>query len=406
VVMPDALQAGWMAFALFLIVFAHVRPEARRRLILAGAGAATGVCHLVRANDVMLLPVGVWAVAACAGIWKSTALSAIVVDCGVFVSGWALVGVAEGLAYLWAAHDFLLRFHVVDRHYGTLASIARAGLNVDPRTIPFSLFAPLLWWTRGGWGELNQDQAYHALLFCWALAVPALGLILLGRSARGMERRAVAGCAIAAVWVLWPLLYHQFGSQSLTHFVPIHRLSRHLVVYAPGAILATVAGCFLIGQSLGNTSAGPARGLIASIGAVALMIHGYFNWQGEQIAYHAFHQIKGTYSRIRERLPAGVRTIVADPGDLCFLDFWMNPLGSEPVRMAAFASYSSCEQIQAGIVLTHSNAGWEGSGAPIIQETVRRLPCLIDPPATWHLVYDGYPERVFQVGSSERDARH
>ena len=48
-------------------------------------------------------------------------------------------------------------------------------------------------------------------------------------------------------------------------------------------------------------------------------------------------------------------------------------------------------------MLTHSNPGWEGTGAPVIQETVARLPCLVHPPADWRLVYDGYPERVYQI---------
>ena len=34
----------------------------------------------------------------------------------------------------------LHRFTVVNAHYGTSASIARAGLNINPLTLPFSIF--------------------------------------------------------------------------------------------------------------------------------------------------------------------------------------------------------------------------------------------------------------------------
>jgi len=405
VVMPDALQAGWLSVSLLLAVAAYVRPEPQRRVILAGAGIAMGVCHLIRANDVLLLPVGIAAVLACSTIWAGRRPAAAAADCAAYAAGWALVNVAEGAAYLRGAGDFFHRFHVVDRHYGTMESIARAGLNTDSLTIPLSLFPPIAWLLRGGWGGLNQDQAYHGLLFCWAVAFLAVGAIAFGVLRKRADRRARAGFAIAAAWLLWPLLYHQFGSQSLTHLVPMHRLSRHLVVYAPGAIFAIVAGSFLVGEAIRTAGSARVRQVALSMGVIALATHSWFGWKGEQIAFETFRRIKDTYVRIHEHIPDGARTIVADPGDLCFLDFWMNPLGSERVRMVPFAVYERCEQIQEGIILTHSNPGWQG-GAPIIVETVGRLPCLAQPPVTWRLVYQGYPERIYQVASREADARN
>jgi hypothetical protein len=217
---------------------------------------------------------------------------------------------------------------------------------------------------------------------------------------RRVGDRATAGFILAVVWLCWPLLYHQFGSQSATHFVPMHRLSRHLVVYAPGAMFAIVAGCFFIRErtSLGRNPT--ARKVLVLLGAFILLTHLYFNWRGEQIAFDAYQDIKGTYARIRSRLPPGVRTIVGDPGDLCFFDFWLNPLGTERVRVAAFANYSRCEELQGSVgtvVLTHSNQGWQGLAAPVIRETVERLPCLLNPPASWRLLYGGYPEKVYVI---------
>lgn len=405
VVMPDAMQAGWLSCSMFLAVYAFVHEGERARKILLAAGVAMGVCHLIRANDVALLPIGMVAVAACARIWRGRDAWTSAGDCAVFLTGWATVQIAEGLAYLWAADDFLLRFHVVTRHYGTVASIAQAGLNVDPHTIPFSLVPPLLWWRDGTWGQLNQDQAYHALLFCWAALLLAAGGVLLPIERKRVSRRALAGIVIALVWFLWPLAYHQFGSQSLTHFVPMHRLSRHLVVYAPGAIFAIAAGAFYCGASVQRLNLRPARALVGASALGMLTIHLYFDWQGAGLAHAAFYRIKDTYSRIRLRLPAEVEAIVADPGDLCFFDFWMNPLGSERVRMRAFAGYSSCDDIQGGVVLTQSNPGWEGMAAPAIRDTVERLPCLTRPPAHWRLLYDGYPEKVFAVSGNGGDAR-
>jgi len=32
-----------------------------------------------------------------------------------------------------------------------------------------------------------------------------------------------------------------------------------------------------------------------------------------------------------------------------------------------------------------------------VREAVTRLPCGLDPPPTWRLLYDGYPEKVYVV---------
>jgi hypothetical protein len=233
------------------------------------------------------------------------------------------------------------------------------------------------------------------LLFWWALASLPVGLAAL-YGARPLSRRGVAGFAIAALWFSWPLLYHQFGSQSLTAYVPIHRLSRHLVVYAPGAVFATVAGCYLVTAAM--RGALPAvRRSVAAGGCALLAVHLAFNGQGERIAHDAYQQIKGTYGRIRRHLPPHVATITADPGDLAFFDFWLNAPGRMDVRGIPFSSVSRCEEIAGGVVLTFSNPGWEGLSAEIIQRTVERLPCLVRPPSNWQLLSDGYPEKVYLV---------
>lgn len=411
VVMPDAPQAGWVTAAVLLVFVAFARPAAQRSWILAGAGAAMGICHLIRANDAILLPVGVAAVAICGRLWTRDAAAAQARSVAAFLAGCGFVYGLEGLAYLWATGDFFHRFHVVTSHYGTLSSIADKGLNTDPRTLPYSLFPPLLWWRQGGWGRLNQDQAYHGLLFCAAAAsLVAIAAAVAVRRIRpgnpgnpgspgSTGRIASAALAIAAFWFVWPLAYHQFGTQSLIAYVPMHRLSRHFVVYAPGAIFAVVAGCYAIGGAAWRDRAW--RGAVAAVGAALLVLHLNMNWQGEAIAYDAYQRIKGTYGRIRAALPRDVQTIVGDPGDLCFFDFWLNPLGRENVRVVPFVNYSHCGQIGRSVVLTYSNPGWDQLSAPIIRETVARLPCLISPPAGWQLLYEGHPEKVYVIGKHE-----
>ena len=62
VVMPDAIQAGWLTFSVLLVILAFAAPQPDVRLLFAG-GAAMAVCQLIRANGPILLPIGVVAVA-------------------------------------------------------------------------------------------------------------------------------------------------------------------------------------------------------------------------------------------------------------------------------------------------------------------------------------------------------
>ncbi len=400
VVMPDAIQAGWVAFSISLIVFAYAGPSDRKHSSLAAAGIAMGFCHLIRSNGALLLPIGVFGVMVFARQWKGESVRAIARATVAYLAGWLSVQAVEGLAYFWAVGDFLHRLHVVNRHYGTLQSIGQWGLNTNSNTIPFSIFPPLLWSRQGGWWHFNQDQAYHGLIFCFALGGLILATLAFIFARVSVPRRTIAGFTVGAFWFVWPLLYHQFGSQSVTQFVPMHRLSRHLVVYAPGAVFATVAACALIAAAIPSWRFTLARWRFAAVVLGVLLLHLSNNWQAERVAFNSFHQVKTTYVRIRNHLPPDVRTIVGDPGDLCFFDFWLNPLGVERVRIMAFANYTRCDELTNGIVLTRSNAGWEGLSAPVIQETVTRLPCLLQPPPSWRLLYDGFPEKVFVLEQS------
>jgi hypothetical protein len=251
---------------------------------------------------------------------------------------------------------------------------------------------------------LNAEQAYHGLIFLFAfailaLAIPASRTLHIGSS----RQRSLAALWLGTFWAAWPLLYHEFGSQSLTQFVPIHRLSRHLVVYAPGAIFLAAVSAAVVARSLNGRMVVWRRG--TALAAVAmLMVHLYFNWQGIHAASLGFHRTKATYVRIREHLPGGIRTMIGDPGDLCFFDFWLNPLGDVRVHLTPFANYARCDQLVSGVVITKANAGWDGMAAPVIRETVQRLPCLVDPPPSWRLLYDGFPERVFELGGHSAGA--
>ena len=85
---------------------------------------------------------------------------------------------------------------------------------------------------------------------------------------------------LGAFWLAWPLLYHEFGSQSLTQFVPMHRLSRHLVVYAPGAMFLGAVSAAVVARWVGSWRSETWRRAAAAVAVVVLLAHLDFSWQG------------------------------------------------------------------------------------------------------------------------------
>jgi len=127
VVMPDAIQAGWLALSVFLVVFGYAGAPRWTSWSVAGGGIAMGVCNLIRGNGPILLPVGLCAVVVFAWLRRCERVRAIINGTVVYLTAWVIVQIGEGVAYLWADGDVLHRFHVVNRHYGTVQSIPSGG---------------------------------------------------------------------------------------------------------------------------------------------------------------------------------------------------------------------------------------------------------------------------------------
>jgi hypothetical protein len=97
--------------------------------------------------------------------------------------------------------------------------------------------------------------------------------------------------------------------------------------YAPGAVFATVAGCYLVNAADAQGAAGDPPAVLA-VGC-ALRCSPDVQLAGERIAHGAHQRVKDTYGRIRQHLPS-VRTITADPGDLAHLRFLAQPARASP----------------------------------------------------------------------------
>ena len=401
VLMPDAIQTGWFLVATWLAL-AGCTGRWRTAALLA-SGAVFGFTYLVRENAVILAPVLVTAPLLLAR--DDGDLRSRLRKSGLILAGLAAIVASEAVYYGLANGTPGLRFTVSHAYYGGAEALNRHGLNADPWTIPGSLLPPLEWLRIGmPWGSLHPGQAYHAYAFVLGLLAWCAGLLVFLRMG-GSERRAFLWMSI---WAWWPVLYHQFGSQSLTSFVPIHRLPRQLILYAPAAItLVAWTGAHLTR----HRAAHPRVAAIASIGlAMGLLVHASGISQGLRLQSAMIGQTTTIYDRLIANLAGYRGRIYIDSAEVGLLDYFLNPLGVEPVvRAHDIFSAPSCAAFEGAIVVTHSNPGWSFSPAPVLLDSARqRLPCLEQPPPTWKQI-QGAPwlrERIYTVSPASPVAQN
>ena len=399
VLMPDAIQTGWLLVAIWLALVGITGQ--RRTIPLIGSGLTIGLCYLVRENAVILVPVLLSApllLARDSDGWRSRLWQA-----GLIAAGMAAVVAGEAIYYGVAYGAPGLRFAVSHAYYGGAEALNRHGLNADPWTIPGSLLPPLEWFRIGMplW-TLHPGQAYHAHAFVLGLLAWLAGALAIARM-DGPDWRTFVWLSI---WAWWPVLYHQFGSQSLTAFVPIHRLPRQLVLYAPAAITMVAWVAALM------TRHRPAHRLAAAAAAVCLaiglLVHASGVNQGLRLQSAIVAQTTSIYDRLVDNLQGYRGRIYIDSAEVGLLDYFLNPLGSEAVVQIndIFAS-PSCAAFEGAVVVTHSNPGWSFSPPPVLLDSARRrLPCLVQPPPSWKPLSPPWlPERIYGVAPAPDPAQ-
>jgi hypothetical protein len=391
VLMPDAIQTGWFLVAIYLAVAGCTGQ--RKMAALAASGAALGGCYLIRENALILAPVVV-ATPLLIGRHDGP-LTARLRQSLMILGGLLTVAALEAMYYGIVVGDPGRRLTVAHDYYGGPDSLARHGLNVDPWTIPGSLLPPLEW-IRTGLPPmaLHSGQAYHAYAFVLALLAWLAALPMAVRMT-DPERRAFAWMSL---WVWWPVLYHQFGSQSVTSFVPMHRLSRQLILYGPGAVMVVAWVAAHVAKHGGRP---PMKAAAAVVLVAGLVVHAGGVLEGLGLQSAIISRTTTIHDRLVANLIGYRGRVFIDSAEVGLIDYFLNPLGAEPVvHVQDVFSATSCGAFEGAIVVTHSNPGWSFQPPPILLgDAQRRLPCLAHPPPTWTPLHAAawLPERIYSV---------
>jgi len=227
-VMPDVPVAFWMALGalVFFNAFFSLREKTPRPEKSPGrfflAGVIFGVAYLVRDTGALMIPficiaLTIDLVARSPGPSLKEAIIQRLAICLAMIAGFLVVFCLEGVYYLMESGNFFQRYLIVTRFFSECG-----GIKQDLTFFPRSLFHLESQW------RFAREDIYYPFGFFYYAIFPALTLALLLRLRKTW---------LLSSWFLFLLCYHQFGSMSLTHYVLIHRLARHLTVITVPALL-------------------------------------------------------------------------------------------------------------------------------------------------------------------------
>jgi hypothetical protein len=387
VVMPDSIQTGIFSLSLFVSVLAETVFKKKRAAFYFLSGAIFGFSYLTRANAVILLPTLI-----CSSVLfkenRTTIRSVAVASMGVF-AGFIIIISSEGLLHISYGKPFFQRFIAVTDHYGGAFAIKKWGLNTDLSYMPKVLLPFILWISnKQPVFFLNLEQSLHGIFYIYLLLFfPVLLISLL----KNINTHMIA---VSIAWFLLPVLYHEFGSQSLSHYVLIHRLSRHFILFLPSAIFLF---CLSIKQIL-EITAFPTHLTAVSIPAIFIILINILVvgcLSAKTYANHVY-SIKNIDYRIVEALAGYEGVVVADTGNLGAVIFFLNSIHETPVTPVDIQTISSCKELDNTIVIINSTQGWWDDNDSIMK-LKKRLPCLNSPPAKWLRIETNGPEQIYRI---------
>jgi 4-amino-4-deoxy-L-arabinose transferase-like glycosyltransferase len=233
VFVPEAVAGCYVLLA----VLAHVRTQDRATVALGAlAGACIGLAYLTKEPALFVAP-ALFIDAALRRRWRQ----ALGIAAGV-----AAVIAAEHAYYLATTGDLLFRFHSVAAHNLGNAPRYDDGVGLAYRlfqSYPRMMLVP------------NLHFGLHSLA---ALVLSAAALWALRK-----DRRA----HFLLLWAALPWIYLNFGSSSLTHYVPIPVAPRYIAFAYPALFLLSA---WLLAE-LASKRIWAKQGVVAGVAAVLLV---------------------------------------------------------------------------------------------------------------------------------------
>jgi|GEM_PF-985369 len=355
-IMPDVPIAFFMAISVFLFLAGEREKDGEKNKLYFLSGIFVGVAYLVRESGLMILFFFIPYM-----LYRMASERKIKFNYAWFFAGIVLVILLEGVFYSVRSgsfEDMTLRYRVVTSFYHKGA----AGINSDLGYLPRGLL------NLDNKNNFRWDNIYevHYGLFYY-LIIPAILYVLVARKKN------------AYVLVLWAVVlftWSNFGSMSLTEYIPIHRLYRHLTIIEIPSIL-------ILGYVLGLGLKG--RGMLGILcrfifvsAVIFLLVTSLFYMTGMKIYLDAStYDVKEIYGLLKD---LDEKPIYCDPGTGGHLNFYFKYQRMNLIK--CLECVKNCDEIKDAYVITKGSRGYG-----LDPEYVDRIPkCAYGPPENWKLL--------------------
>ena len=311
--MPDVPLALFGALSILLFFKAQeLNTGWKRRMLFGLSGLLIGWCYLHKISGMIfilfLCPVM---------IYYMLKQKRIDWDYAFFFFGLGILVLAESIFYYIYSGDLLARYHTVTGFFQQ----GRAGLNPNMWYHPRNMFN----FAHGRylWGNKYLVQ-YGLFYYFFAAATVFLILRLIFKKDTKW--------LMPFFWFITLFAYLEFGSMKLTHFVPIHKLARHLTVL-------TIPGILLIVYSLYTLKPKWVKYTFGSIIVGFLVISSiYFAANTHQYLYASTYDIKQMHEYFKgyTKLP-----IYVDLGTYYHLIFYFQYERNKQIKNFAFVNLTN-----------------------------------------------------------------
>ncbi|MEM2175557.1 MAG: glycosyltransferase family 39 protein, partial [Candidatus Micrarchaeia archaeon] len=283
--------------------------------------------------------------------------------------GYLLFFIAEGLFYYISTGDFLLQVHSGFSYFAQKERL-KYEFVTDFHFYPRVMFN-LDYNYRPMW---NNKYTYFGF-FYYFVVISIIFIIL----------KKIKKAYIVILWFITVFLYMQFGTMSITEYIPMHRLDRHLtMIEVPSIILFSIFIYYLGKNKLGK--------IISSVIVFALIVS--FLIYIKHIHYMQKGAVEDTI-RIFEFLKDQPKKVVySDYGTIGHLMFYFQFKRNEYFRAL---DYVRCEDIKDAYVIINATRGWIEFW-PMFQSYPS---CVFNPPEDWQLIaviksnFSEYPYNLF-----------
>lgn len=292
-------------------------------------------------------------------------------DYSFILVGFLIIFSMESIYTYSHSGDPFLRYHTITEYFTGKDVVREHGLNTDLKFYPRQMFS-LNQGNRIIWD--NKYNMNYGFFFYFVVLSLAYCFVK-------WEKRAF----VPIIWLLVFFAYLEFGSMSLTHFQPIHRLFRHLTIITMPSIL--LLAHFLYD----NMSRHIVRKSFSLLVIAFLLVTSiYYTYHKHEYLNASTYDVKAMYQFLKDEPKKQVYT---DGGAIGHIQFYFG--FERNMYMRAVYTETNCNRIKDAYVIINATRGW-GEYAPFL----RGLPtCLRNPPSHWKVVKTirGPKIDVFQV---------